>query len=78
MTNSVSREWHLARRAEDCLFLLGDLDDRRKTIRVQAWHEGDWATVYKEATEMKATVATMRKELAELFEALAKEAMEAQ
>lgn len=57
---------------ENVLALLAGVDDRRRIIRVQAWNEGDWATVYAEATAMKEDLAALRESLsarwAELYE----------
>ena len=66
MTNSGSDAWQLARVAESLKFMLGDLEDRRKTIRLHAWHESSWRVVYQESTAMKATVNEMQATLSEL------------
>jgi hypothetical protein len=60
MTNSNSPAWQNVRSIEDLIAIVDRIDDRRKVIRVQAWNEGSWRSVYLEATAMKDDVAILR------------------
>ncbi len=72
MNSSRSSVWLRVRRLEDVLAALAAVDDRRRVIRVQAWNEGDWGTVFAEATAMKEDLADLKALLAcrwqELFD----------
>ena len=52
--------WERVRTLEDVLALLSQVDDRRRVIRAQAWNEGDWGTVYAEATAMREELAQLK------------------
>jgi hypothetical protein len=67
---SQSEAWRRVRALEDVLALLAEVDDQRRVIRIQAWHEGSWERVYLEATAMRATLARMREILAARWEEL--------
>jgi len=70
MTNSRAPEWHDAHEAERLVFLLGDLDERRRVIRRQAWHEGSWGAVYDEATAMRETIRELQERIGATYAAL--------
>lgn len=53
------------RTLENALALLSQIDDRRRVIRAQAWHEADWAQVYAEATAMRRDLLKLKGLLSE-------------
>jgi len=60
MTNSKTPAWHAVHTLEDLLALVNQIDERRRVIRVQSWHEGSWRSVYVEATAMKNELAQLQ------------------
>ena len=74
MASSRGSAWRDAQDAERLAFLLGDLDERRRTIRVQAWHEGSWGAVYDEVTAMRDVLAEARAIVAGLHSELVEKA----
>jgi hypothetical protein len=52
------------------LALVEIVDERRKVIRVQAWHEGNWTAVYQEATAMKKELEELKAVLSARWEEL--------
>lgn len=63
-------EWERVRGLEDALALLSNVEDRRRVIRVQAWHQADWGRVFVEATRMKKDVARLKELLSSRWEEL--------
>ena len=50
--NPNSNPWKTEREGLDVKALLLDLEDRRKLIKEQAFHEGSWDAVFDEACAM--------------------------
>ena len=49
---SRSKSWQRIRNLEDALAILKDIEDRRKIVRQQIWHEGDLTVAFAEITAM--------------------------
>lgn len=67
MTNSNCTAWQNVRNVEDLLALVNQVDERRRVIRKQAWHEGSWRAVFEEATAMRAELNTLHDLLADAW-----------
>lgn len=69
---SRSREWERVRSLEDLLAVLASAMGHQRVIRLHAWHEGDWGTVFVEVTAQGEDLARVQAELsarwAELYE----------
>ncbi len=62
MTRSRSRSeaWDWVRALEDLQAVLVRIDDRRKVIRLQAYHEGSFDAIYDEAVGLERDLANAR------------------
>ena len=67
MTISRCEAWDRVRSVEELLALLSVAAGRCQVIRVQAWHEGSWATVFAEATAMREELGELRGEMAAVW-----------
>jgi hypothetical protein len=52
---------------EDILAMIARLDDRRRVIRAQAWHQGSFMAIYEEATAMRDELQQLGNELGMLW-----------
>jgi len=59
---------------EELLALVGQVEERRRVIRRQAWREGSWQQVFIEATEQGKSLARLRAALSERWHELMDEA----
>lgn len=67
MTASRSDGWQTIRDLEDIQALLAVIEDRRHTIAVHAWREGNWRRVFVETQAMKPELAAIKHRLSILW-----------
>ena len=74
MASSRDEKWERVRGLENLLALLDGVDERRRVIREQAWHEGSFDAIFEEATAMRDDLARLKAQLSERWETLMGEA----
>lgn len=74
MKASRGRAWQRVQSLEELLALVGQVEERRRVIRRQAWREGSWQQVFIEATEQGKSLARLRAALSERWHELMDEA----
>ena len=74
MTSSRAEAWERVRSLENLLALLDGVDERRRVIREQAWHEGSFDAIFEEATAMRDDLTQLKRQLSERWETLMGEA----
>ena len=74
MPSSRGEEWERVRGLENVMALLDGVDERRRVIREQAWHEGSFDAIFEEATAMRDDLAQLKRQLSERWETLIGEA----
>jgi hypothetical protein len=74
MASSRDEKWERVRGLENLLALLDGIDERRRVIREQAWHEGSFDAIFEEATAMRDDLARLKAQLSERWETLMEEA----
>lgn len=67
MMSSRNKQWDKVRALEDLLAMVARIDDRRKVIRAQSWHQGSFRAIYEEATAMSAELQQLGNELGLLW-----------
>lgn len=67
MVCSRNAAWDRVRNVEDVLAMLSRVEDRRKVIRLQAWHQGSFPAIYEEATRMQGELAELRELLGQVW-----------
>ena len=50
--NHVTLEWEREQKCLDLIALLLKCQQHAATIRIQAWNEGDWLTVFKQSVAL--------------------------
>lgn len=69
-TSSRDKAWDRVRSVEELLVLVGQVEQRRRVIRRQAWREGSWEQVFIEATEQGKALARLRAVISERWHEL--------
>jgi hypothetical protein len=53
MNHSASPEWEREQKCLDLIAMLLKAQQHAATIRLQAWNEGDWLTVFKQSVALE-------------------------
>ena len=72
--NSHDPRWKDVTEAEHILFLLGDLDERRRVVRAQSWNEGSFDAIFDETSAMRPIIAELRERVGAVYVALLEKA----
>lgn len=73
---SRSREWERVRSLEECLGLLALIEDRLRTIRVQAWSEGSWDQVFADSIKALEELETLKARFSDCWTELIEQAQD--